>query len=279
MAAKRAIEQSHPTPLFHDPYAAALAGAEVENLLNKWREVAHRQNRPLEEILLKRTRYIAIRTRFFDDLLKTALAQISAPQMVILGSGLDTRAYRFHWPFQTHVFEVDVPAVLRYKTRILKHIVPTCYHSQIEGDLENPQMDWVTDLLKTGLSTEHPIIWLLEGVLMYLSHSTVHSLLRTISALSRPGSVLGMDSITTGSIAAAQKAQKTDRGRVIRYWQFGCDEPQTLLQKYDWSAEVSRPQDTGNAYERYPQSMPIEAEIGGQLGNRGVWLVRAKKES
>ncbi|MBD2109999.1 hypothetical protein [Nodosilinea sp. FACHB-13] len=34
VAAKRAIEQSLPVPLFNDPYAAALAGNEVEHLLN-----------------------------------------------------------------------------------------------------------------------------------------------------------------------------------------------------------------------------------------------------
>jgi methyltransferase (TIGR00027 family) len=279
VAAKRAIEQTNPNPLFGDPYAAALAGDEVENLLTKWREVAHKQNRVLEDVILKRTRYIAIRTRYFDDLLQSNLSRLAQTQVVILGSGLDTRAYRFQWLSETHVFEVDLPGVLNYKTEVLQQVSPTCNHYLIAGDLENLQTGWVKGLLEVGLDTDNPTIWLLEGVSMYLPESAVRSLLRTISALSSPGSVLGIDGVTSGSIAAAQRARKADRGRVIRNWQFGCDDPQKLLKNHGWNAEVSQPQDIGKAYGRYPQSIPVDAEIGGQQENRGVWLAKARKVS
>ena len=278
VAAKRAIEQMNSNPLFEDPYAAALAGDEVENLLAKWREVAHRQHRALEDVILKRTRYIAIRTRYFDDLLQSTLPRLAQPQIVILGSGLDTRAYRFQWPPETQVFEVDLPGVLNYKAEVLQQVSPVCHHHLIGGDLENLQTGWVKGLLEVGLDKDAPTIWLLEGVSMYLPESAVYSLLRTISALSSSGSVLGVDGVTSGSIAAAQRARKADRGRVIRNWQFGCDDPQQLLKNYGWNAEVSQPQDIGKAYGRYPQSIPVNAEIGGQQENRGVWLVKARKD-
>jgi len=41
---------------------------------------------------------------------------------------------------------------------------------------------------------------------------------------------------------------------------------------------VSQPQDVGIAHGRYPQSMPIHAEVGGQQGNRGIWLAKARKD-
>ncbi|MCU0566836.1 MAG: hypothetical protein MUF49_09595 [Oculatellaceae cyanobacterium Prado106] len=36
VAAKRAIEQCHLIPLFHNPYTVLLAGDKVENLLSRW---------------------------------------------------------------------------------------------------------------------------------------------------------------------------------------------------------------------------------------------------
>ena len=278
VAAKRAIEQSLPVPLFSDPYAVALAGNEVENLLSKWRQVAERQGRSLEEVIAKRTRYIAIRTRFFDDLLLATLPQLSQPQVVILGSGLDTRAYRLPWPAATSLYEVDLPGVLDYKANTLRNIKPNCRHHMIAGDLENFQSGWIARLLEAGLRQDIPTIWILEGVVMYLPEPSVHSLLRTIAALSCPGSVLGLDAVKSGSIRAAQSAKNAERGRVVRHWQFGCDEPQQLLQGYGWSAEVSQPQNIGIAHGRYPASMPVTAEVGGHQQERGVWLVQAKKD-
>lgn len=278
VAAKRAIEQSLPMPLFHDPYAATLAGDEVEYLLAKWRQVAGRQGRSLEAVIAKRTRYIAIRTRFLDDLLLLTLPQFHKPQVVILGSGLDTRSYRLPWPAPTNLYEVDMPGILDYKANVLRNIKPNCLHHLIAGDLEDFQTGWVTRLLEAGLRQESPTIWILEGVVMYLPEPSVHSLLRTIAALSGPGSVLGMDAVKSGSILAAQSAQNADRGRVVRHWQFGCNDPQQLLKGYGWSAEVSQPQDIGKGYGRYPESMPIDAEVGGYEQKRGVWLIKARKD-
>lgn len=278
VAAKRAIEQSHPSPLFNDPFAALLAGEEVDRLLEKWQKVAHRQERPLEDVIVKRTRYIAVRTRFFDDLLRSALREAGSSQVVILGSGLDTRAFRLEWSSVAHVYEVDHPAVLNDKTHLLQDHTPTCQHSLIQGDLADPEAKWVEELLEQGFEVSSPTVWLLEGVIMYLPEISVHRLLQTLSKLSVPGSVLGMDSVTVGSVVAAQRARKANRGRVVRHWVFGCDDPKGLLAGYGWSAEVSQPQDVGNPHGRYPQSIPIEAEVGGNQDERGIWLVSARKD-
>ncbi|MBD2068009.1 class I SAM-dependent methyltransferase [Leptolyngbya sp. FACHB-671] len=42
-------------------------------------------------MITKRTRYITVRTKLMDDLLNSTLAEYN--QVVILGAGLDTRAY------------------------------------------------------------------------------------------------------------------------------------------------------------------------------------------
>jgi hypothetical protein len=52
--------------------------------------------------------YQAVRTHFFDDHF-TRAAAAGIRQIVILASGLDSRAYRVNWPDGTTVFEIDQP--------------------------------------------------------------------------------------------------------------------------------------------------------------------------
>jgi methyltransferase (TIGR00027 family) len=279
VAAKRAIEQFHSSPLFKDPYVAALAGDEVNALLSRWQAVAEAQAVPLEQVIAKRTRYIATRTKFMDDFLNSALAQAEYKQVVILGAGLDTRAYRLAWSPGTTVYEVDCPEVLHYKAQVLQDITPTCIYRPVSGDLATPDAKWAMGILDAGYQIIVPTIWLMEGVVMYLQEEEVHLLLQTISELSVPGSLLGMDGVKVGSVLAGQRARRADRGRVVRHWQFGNDDPKQLLAKYGWTAVVSEPQDIESGYGRYPQSMPIGIETTDQEDGRGVWLVNAVAEN
>jgi len=61
---------------------------------------------------------MGIRTKYFDEYLLAA-AQAGVRQVVILASGLDSRAYRLPWPDGTTVYEIDQPAVIEFKTRTL----------------------------------------------------------------------------------------------------------------------------------------------------------------
>ncbi|MBD3885560.1 SAM-dependent methyltransferase [Phormidium tenue FACHB-886] len=277
VAAKRAIEQLQSSPLFKDPYAAALAGDEVDALLSRWNKVAEAQAVPLEQVITKRTRYIAVRTKFMDDLLNSRLAKAEYKQVVILGAGLDTRAYRLAWAPGTTVYEVDCPEVLQYKAQVLQDITPACTYRPVSGDLATPDAKWAAAILDAGYQTTVPTIWLVEGVVMYLQEKEVHLLLQTLSQLSVPGSALGMDGVKVGSIVAGQRARKADRGRVVRHWQFGDDHPKRLLARYGWAAEVVEPQDVEAGYGRYPKSIPVSTETADQDDGRGVWLINAMK--
>jgi len=275
VAAKRAIEQFRPSPLFSDPYAAALAGGEVDALLSRWKKVAEAQAVPLEQVITKRTRYIAVRTKFMDNLFNSRETTVEYRQVVILGAGLDTRAYRLPWAPGTTVYEVDCPEVLQYKAQVLQGISPTCIYQPVFGDLSTPDAKWATAILSAGYQTTVSTMWLLEGVVMYLQEKEVHLLLQTLSRLSIPGSALAMDGVKVGSILAGQRAKKADRGRVVRHWQFGNDDPKRLLALYGWDAEVSEPKDIEAGWGRYPSSMPISTETADQDNGRGVWLVKA----
>lgn len=244
MAAMRAYESSREDRLFNDPFAAILAGEEAFQRVD-------------EQLNLQDRAYVAVRTRFFDDFL--SLNQVR--QVVLLASGLDTRAYRFAWTWEVEVYELDLPEVLAYKTALLKDTELLCKHHLIAADLTQP---WEEKLMATGYRLQLPSVWLIEGLLMYLSAAQVHALLKSVSNLTTYGSRLGVDLISSKSLE-----YKPYKG----YFRFGCDSPEELLSNYGWQAEVSQPGDEGANFGRYIERFPSR-EIPNVMR---AFLVKAEK--
>jgi methyltransferase (TIGR00027 family) len=102
-ASARAKESQRSERLFHDPWAASLAGPEGEAWLKQ---------RPAESVIP-----IVIRARYFDDFLQNVSGREGIRQVVLMGAGLDTRAFRLDWPEKTLLFELDQQSVLSHKDR------------------------------------------------------------------------------------------------------------------------------------------------------------------
>ena len=85
VAEARADESQREDALFHDPWAAALAG----DLGRGWEQLGHS-----EEIMNAGKIEIIVRTRFFDDFLQRAAVEQKIRQVVLLAAGLDARAFR-----------------------------------------------------------------------------------------------------------------------------------------------------------------------------------------
>jgi methyltransferase (TIGR00027 family) len=66
--------------------------------------------------------FIIARERYIDDYLITCLQQ-GFNQIVILGAGFDTRAYRINGIDKTKVFEVEHPATQMVKLEKLQKII------------------------------------------------------------------------------------------------------------------------------------------------------------
>src|SRR6188472_2488615 len=135
---------------------------------------------------------MAVRTKFFDDFFGEATAA-GIKQVVILASGLDSRAYRLAWPAGTVVYEVDQPQVIEFKTRALTEIgaEPTADRRAVAIDL---RFDWPAALKEAGFDPEQPTAWSAEGLLGYLPPDAQDRLLDTITELSAPGSHLATES-------------------------------------------------------------------------------------
>src|SRR5919202_3156132 len=129
MAAVRAIETQRPDALFKDPLAVKLAGDELIA------EMAP----SVQEYEDKGMPIVTVRTRFFDDFLMNEAASIR--QVVILGAGMDTRAFRLPWQSDTHIYELDRPEVLKYKTSVLGNLQTQGHRHPIEVDIREPWAD------------------------------------------------------------------------------------------------------------------------------------------
>jgi methyltransferase (TIGR00027 family) len=134
---------------------------------------------------------MAVRTKYFDDYFINA-TDTGVRQVVILASGLDSRAYRLPWPAATVVYEIDQPQVIEFKTTTLAGIgaEPIATRRTIPVDL---RADWPAALKAAGLDTTAPTAWLAEGLLIYLPPEAQDRLFDNITALSAPGSTIATE--------------------------------------------------------------------------------------
>lgn len=134
----------------------------------------------------------AARALFYDDYFAAA-GQAGLRQVVIVASGLDSRAYRLPWPAGTTVYEIDQPEVIAFKTATLAEIgaAPTAELRTVGIDLRE---DWPAALQASGFDPAAPTAWLAEGVLIgFLPPEAEVRLLDAIIPLSSEGSRFAAD--------------------------------------------------------------------------------------
>ncbi len=224
VAAARAAETERDNPLIRDPYAKVLvagAGTGVWGFMLDDDFITKVSDADAEAaaIFEHMGSYQAVRTHFFDDFFAKAIAA-DIRQIVILASGLDSRAYRLEWPAGTTVYEIDQPKVLEYKTATLDEhgVSPTAVRRAVPMDL---RFDWPNALRETGFDASVPTAWLAEGLLMYLPADAQDRLFEQITALSAPGSHIAAE--TMGVQAEERREQMRERFERIAE-QFGMDD-------------------------------------------------------
>lgn len=175
-ATHRAVHQVvEEGKIFSDPLALAIVGMKAE-------EVQHDDELQMSRRGIRL--FIAARSSYAEASLERAVEQRGVRQIVILGAGLDTFAYRSRLPSNTRIFEVDHPATQAWKRRRLE-----------QAGIERPDaliyapVDFESDTLLDGLnavgfdSTQRTFfIWL--GVVPYLTEQAIDLTLGAIGSLS-----------------------------------------------------------------------------------------------
>lgn len=254
IAAARALETDRPDRLFNDPWAALLAGDSGTAAL------AAADYNP----------FLPVRTRYFDDAVTAAAGE--GMQIVLLGAGLDTRAFRLPLPGSCVVFEIDYPEAFTGKQAALGSARPVCERRCVPADLAGP---WTPGLLDAGFDPSIPTVWVAEGLFFYLAAADAGSLVRDAAALSAGGSCFLADIFGTGLLDLASMAPlvaaRRNSGRELP---FCTDFPAALFHDSGWSrCEVVYPGQSAANYGRL-RRIPDDGD-GGQRSTLRTHLVTA----
>jgi len=213
VAASRAMASQNPDALLNDPWADPLVRAVGIDTFVKLidGEIGHSDDPLLNRRAMNEQ--IAVRTRFFDEFFVQA-ADSGIRQVVILASGLDTRAYRLPWPADAKVFEIDQPQVIAFKTRTLADLgaEPTAERTTVAIDLRE---DWPAALVDAGFDPKLSTAWSAEGLLVYLPPDAQHRLFDNIVALSAPGSRIATEHMDLRDVPKDWAERLTERSRRI----------------------------------------------------------------
>jgi methyltransferase (TIGR00027 family) len=176
-AAHQLLEQGR---IFTDPLAVRILGEDADTIARQ-----AEQNPSSRRMRI----FIAARTRFAEDSLAAAVER-GVRQLVVLGAGLDTYAYRGELRERLRIFEVDHPATQAWKRRRLAEAaipLPSC--------LTFAPVDFERETLAEGLAAagfdpakQTFFTWL--GVVPYLTEEAVWSTLGFIASLPRGAHVV-----------------------------------------------------------------------------------------
>jgi methyltransferase (TIGR00027 family) len=144
------------------------------------------------------TNLVPWRTAVFDRLLDQ---HVDATQCVVLGAGLDTRAYDRFARASVAVWEVDTAPNSAFKRAQVDRAGLDREH--VETDFADDS--WPESLRLAGFDSTKKTVWILEGVTLYLSRDEVVDTLRLAGSLSGPGSVILMDLYSAQFVEMGQR--------------------------------------------------------------------------
>ncbi|MGX9790993.1 SAM-dependent methyltransferase [Mycobacterium sp. MMS18-G62] len=180
---------------------------------------------------------IACRKRYIDDKLHEALPDIDA--VVILGAGMDTRAYRLARRSDIPVFEVDLTVNIARKKEAVQRAVGSVPASVHLVPLDFERDDLIGALTGHGYRIDARTLFIWEGVTQYLNEDAVRATLGALTG-TPPGSRLVFtyvrrDFIDGLNMYGAKVLYKRFRQRQ-QVWKFGLDpdDVAAFVGEYGW---------------------------------------------
>jgi methyltransferase (TIGR00027 family) len=170
IAYHRKLESERSDALFHDPFAAKLAGERGKRISEAM---------PTSRVVAWT---VALRTRIIDEFLQFAI-DAGVDTILSLGAGLDARPYRMKLPPSLLWIEADYPQILEYKETQLRDDEPHCRLERVKIDLAD--RDARRQLFARINAQSKGILVLTEGVVPYLDNDEVASLADDLFATSQ----------------------------------------------------------------------------------------------
>lgn len=166
VAEYRAMETDRPDAIFRDPYARRLAGDRGHEIVKTMP-----QGRATAWAMI-------VRTAVLDEIILDTIARCNVDLVVNLAAGLDTRPWRLALPPTLRWVDVDLPAILTYKTDTMQGERPVCRYEAISTDLTDPAARRAL-MTRLGGEAQRALV-VTEGLLIYLTPEQVGALARDL---------------------------------------------------------------------------------------------------
>ncbi|HTO09430.1 MAG TPA: class I SAM-dependent methyltransferase [Myxococcota bacterium] len=174
---------------FSDPVARALLPPSYQravDLVVSGRPASGLLARRRVALVRRMQRMAPARTVAIDAALRAAPARA---QVVLLGAGLDARAWRMPELAGSLVFEVDHPSTQGWKRERTAELQPTAREVRFVAiDFQRETLEDV--LARAGHDASVPTLWIWEGVIRYLTREAIEHTLESVARRSAPGSRL-----------------------------------------------------------------------------------------
>jgi len=172
--------------IFKDPLAVKILGGDVEGADHgalQYESDTHPASKMLRFFVVARSAYAEAK-------LAEAVEQRGVSQLVVLGAGFDTFAYRNPYGSALRVFEVDHPATQAWKRERLAAMAIECPEWLTFVGVDFERESFAGQLLEAGLDlrTRTFIFWL--GVSMYLTKDTVDATLAAVAGWPGGGEIV-----------------------------------------------------------------------------------------
>ncbi len=245
VAAHRAAESLSARPAFRDPLAEALLvrlGLAEPGERPRFDSMPGQMNGTTELM----GDLVVLRTLHFDR----ALTASGLDQVVLLGAGLDGRAYRMPWAGR-RVFELDLPGGLALKAAAARAagLEPIATRTPVPVDLAG---DWPAALLAAGFEPSRPTAWVAEGLTVYLSRTEADLLMSRARELSAPGSRCYVEiAQPIGSRLTVESASDDGLRRLASVLRYGPPTPpHAWMSGHGWSPDAMTLVELGRRYGR-----------------------------
>jgi methyltransferase (TIGR00027 family) len=164
--------------------------------------------------------HVLARTHAIDDTVRESLRG-GATQVVILGAGYDSRAYRMQGPLRgATVFEVDLPPVQELKKVRVREVLGRAPDNVVFVPIDLGTEDLRPALRKAGYHRDRKTVFVWEGVSLYLAERDVDTTLRFVAENSAPGSTIVFDYIA-GRVVRGDYDDELLKRRMAQLAQWG----------------------------------------------------------
>ncbi|BDZ69834.1 SAM-dependent methyltransferase [Methanobacterium petrolearium] len=208
VASHRAVESLKPENerICYDPYAIQFLKPETLEIINdpvKLKAI----NEMAGPIGQEMGTSLRIRVRYFDDFIERSVDN-GLEQLVILGAGYDTRAYRINGLENVKVFEVDYPDTQHFKIQKIVEIFGflSDHVVYVPVDLETHTLG--QSLVDKGYESSKKTLFVMEGLIQYISPEYVDEIFSFIARNSGKGSAVIFDYHDESAINETSKAGK-----------------------------------------------------------------------